>query len=100
MNEVHHLPSAADYQPARIEIAEHLIDQLLARLAKAEQNITLTENILRAELGVRLDDRSQPEPHADLDAPTTFGDPVSLRVQARRRRRAASGFLVLQGGAR
>jgi hypothetical protein len=100
MQEVHHLRGAADYQPARIELVEELLAQVLSRLDAAEADIHLTENILRAELGVGLDGRPQPEPHDDLDAPTTFGDPVSLRVQARRRRRQAIGFLLLQCGAR
>jgi hypothetical protein len=82
----------APVAPARIEVLEAVVDQLLRRM-------DVTQAILRAELGIEWTHTRDAEEPGQCP-PVSYADPVSARIQARKRRLEASGLRLVQGGAR
>jgi len=89
-------------QAASAEEVARLREQV-TDLGKAVTNLTadvaerlaIVDAIIRRKLGVPLARADE-----SLCEPVAYGDPVSTRIQARKRRLEASGLVVLPGGAR
>jgi hypothetical protein len=60
------------------------------------ERLDVADAIIRCKLGIALAPARAAEP---LCQPVAYGDPVSTRIQSRKRRLEASGLVILPGGA-